>query len=68
MRELERKHSKRRKYGTEASLYDVPNEILLELIFPNLSDRDIHNLGVAFGKRIEKVANDHLPLGKMIYY
>ena len=65
MRRLEIKYNKRRKYGKEASLYDVPTEILFESLFIHLSDRDIHNLGLAFGKRIGNIANDHIPLGKI---
>ena len=65
MRRLEIRYNKRRKYGKEASLYDLPSEILFESLFTHLSDRDIHNLGLAFGERIEIIANDHIPLGKI---
>ena len=65
MRTLEIKYNKRRKYGKEASLYDLPSEILIESFFIHLSDRDIHNLGLAFGERIESIAKDHIPLGKI---
>ena len=63
MRILERKPKKRRKYVLETSLYDLPNETFIESIFPHLMDVDIHNLGVACGERIGKIANEHLPLG-----
>ena len=65
MRKLDIKYRKRRKYGKEASLHDLPSEILFESLFIHLSDRDIHNLGLAFGDRIENIANDHIPLGKI---
>ena len=67
MRILERKHGKRRKQGLEASLYDLPNETFFESIFPQLDDIDIHNLGLACGQRIEKLANDYLPIGGFMH-
>ena len=65
MRKLEIKSNKRRKYGKEASLYNLPSEILFESLFIHLSDRDVHNLGLAFGERIENISNDYIPLGKI---
>lgn len=65
IKELEKNHRKRRKYET-ASIFDLPTEIIVESIFPHLSDIDVHNLGEACEERIEQLANHQVPLGKLV--
>ena len=62
---MEKKHRKRRKYET-TSIFDLPTEVIIESIFPHLSDKDVHNLGQACDERIEKLANYQVPLGKLV--
>ena len=45
-------------------LVDIPTEIILGCIFPNLSDIDIHNLGEAYGDaRIKQLTEQLVSLG-----
>ena len=62
MDELEKNHFKRRIYE-HRSIYDLPNEVILESIFPYLYDIDVHNLGEACKTRIKQLADYQIPLG-----
>ena len=65
MLKMEVHYGKRMKYN-ETSIYDVPTEVLLESIYPHLSDIDLHNLGEASGGRIKEHANLQVRLGMYI--
>ena len=58
-------YGKRMKY-TDACIFDVPTEVLLESIYPLLSDIDLHNLGEASGGRIKEHAALQVQLGMYI--
>ena len=58
-------YGKRTKYN-DASIFDVPTEVLLESIDPLLSDIDLHNLGEAAGGRIKEHASSQVQLGVYI--
>ena len=58
-------YGKRRKHN-DASIFDVPTEVLLESIYPLLSDIDLHNLGEAAGGRIKEHASLQVQLGMYI--
>ena len=59
-------HYGKRKKCNDASIFDVPTEVLLESIYPLLSDIDLHNLGEAAGGRIKEHASLQVQLGMYI--
>ena len=62
---MEVHYGKRSKHN-ETSILDVPTEVLLESIYPLLSDIDLHNLGEAAGGRIKEHASLQVQLGMYI--
>ena len=48
-----------------ASILSLPTEIILEYIFPHLSDIDVYSLGEACDHRIKQLAAHQVPLGNI---